>query len=182
MRNFANTESCDVTPQHGKSNSSLLERENTGECFSQKIREVDKDLGIYDNPINSAQAEKTISKKETSPLFDLEKLRNGLEENQCLQQPQNLIHTPRESRGTLLHEITNTPQRTVPIDATLQAKWKRYPHVADSSLVTKDDIPATKNDTIGSKCSITMLADQKELPRITKGGGLVLYWRSDIEV
>jgi len=73
---FPNTESCDVMSQHGKSNSSLLECENMGEYFSQKIREVDKDLDIYDNPTNSAQAEKTTSKKVTSPLFDLEKLRN----------------------------------------------------------------------------------------------------------
>ena len=41
---FPNTESCDVMSQHGKSNSSLLECENMGEYFSQKIREVDKDL------------------------------------------------------------------------------------------------------------------------------------------
>lgn len=106
---FPNTESCDVTSQHGKSNSSPLEHENMGEYFSQKIREVGNDLGIYDNSTNSAQAEKIISKKETSPLFDLEKLRNELEENQSLQRPHNSMHTPHESRGTPLQDISNTP-------------------------------------------------------------------------
>uniref|UniRef100_A0A7N2LQP6 Endonuclease/exonuclease/phosphatase domain-containing protein n=1 Tax=Quercus lobata TaxID=97700 RepID=A0A7N2LQP6_QUELO len=162
------------------------------------------------------------------------------EENQCLQQPHNLIHTPHESHGTPLHEISNTPQRPVLIDATLQAKWKRYPRVAESTPVTKDDIPTTKDNTIGSKRSITVLTNQcamscivwncrglgnqlaiqelvelvqvkapavvflaetlanearldyvKEriwfdhkffVPRITRGGRLVFYWRSDIEV
>lgn len=106
---FPNTESCDVTSQHGKSNSSPLEHKNMREYFSQKIREVGEDLSIYDNSTNSAQAEKIISKKETSPLFDLEKLRNELEENQSLQQPHNSMRTPHESRGTPLQDISNTP-------------------------------------------------------------------------
>lgn len=161
---FPNKESSDGMFQHGKSNSSFLERENMGEYFSQKIREIDKDLGIYENPTFLAQAENIISNKESSPLFDLGNLRNNLEENQSVQRVQNLIHTPHDGRGTPLHEITNAPQVPVVIEATLLAKWKRYPRVADSSLVTNDDIPTTKDDVLSSKRSINTFTDQSELP------------------
>ena len=116
---FPNTESCDVTSHFGKSNSPLQERENMGEYFSQKIREIDKDLGGYVSPFKSTQVEENFLSKETSPLFDLEKLRNGLEENQCPHQPQNLIHTTHVSCGTPLQEVTNTPLRSGLTDATL---------------------------------------------------------------
>ena len=116
---FPNTESYDVTSHFGKSNSPLQERENMGEYFSQKIREIDKDLGGYVSPFKSTQVEENFLSKETSPLFDLEKLRNGLEENQCPHQPQNLIHTTHMSCGTPLQEVTNTPLRSGLTDATL---------------------------------------------------------------
>ena len=68
--------------------------------FPQKIREIDKDLGIYVSPSNSVQIENAFSKKETSPLFDLDKLRNGLEENECPHQAHNPILTSHGSLGT----------------------------------------------------------------------------------
>ena len=124
---FPNPEPCDATSQFGKSNSSFQECENLGEYFLQKIKEIDKDLGIYISPSNLAQAEKAFSKKETFPLFDLAKLRNGLEENECPHHAHNLILTSHGSLGTPLQDVTNTPQRPGYTDAALQAKWKRYP-------------------------------------------------------
>ena len=115
---FPNSEPCIDTSQIGKSNLPIQECRNMGEYFSQKIREIDKDLGIDVNPTNSAQAETTVPSKETSPLFDLGKLRNDLEENQCLQQAQNLVRMSHGSHGTPLQEVTNTPQRLGSIDAT----------------------------------------------------------------
>ena len=74
----------------------------------QKIREIEKDLGIYVNPSKSVQAETAVLNKETSPLFDLDKLRNELKENQGSQQAHNLIHTSHRSHDTPLQDVTNT--------------------------------------------------------------------------
>ena len=160
-----NPEICADTSQNGKSSQPFQECENMGEYFSQKIREIDKDLDIDVNPTNPAQAEITAPHKENSPLFDLGNIRSELEGDQCIQQVQNLVRTPLGNHGTPLHDITNTPQRLGSTDATLQAKWKRISRPVDNPPVLNVESLATNNTKIGSKRPISKFTDHSELPR-----------------
>lgn len=154
-----NTEAGGSMSQHGKSNPSLLEREIMGDYFSQKIKEIDKDLGIHDNSINSAQVKNITPNKENSPLFDLEHLRNNLAEKQSLHRDQELTQKLHDGCVAPLHKITNVPKAPALNEVPLTAKWKRYSRVAKTN-----DTPATKDEVPGSKRPINIFTDQSELP------------------
>lgn len=164
LADITNSGVGNVTAKHGKEDSPNMAHNIVGDYFSQKIREIDKDLGINDEPTILAQTENTIPNKDTSPLFDLENLKKDLEENQSPLQPLHHLSPLQGSRGPPLQDISNIPQKLAPNFSTLQAKWKRYPRVAEKNPVSNNNNPATNMETISSKCPITMLADQSELP------------------
>lgn len=109
LADISNSGFGDVTAKHGKEDSPNMVRNLVGDYFSQKIREIDKDLGINDEPTILAQTENAIPNKDTSPLFDLENLRKDLEENQSPHQALNHLSSFQESRGPPLQDISNIP-------------------------------------------------------------------------
>ena len=71
------------TAPQSKSVPNFQDHGNKGDLFSQQLKEIDKDLGIYEDPFNATDTD-SISNKEASPLFDLENLKNSLEVNPSL--------------------------------------------------------------------------------------------------
>ena len=68
------------TAPQSKSIPNFQDQGNKEDLFSQQLKEIDKDLGIYKDPLNTVDTD-SISNKEASPLFDLENLKNSLEVN-----------------------------------------------------------------------------------------------------
>ena len=144
-----------LAPQ-SKSVPNFQDHGNKGDLFSQQLKEIDKDLGIYEDPFNAADTD-SISNKEASPLFDLENFKNSLEVNPGLP-PQHFPSSQNHKESnTLLDDITNSFPHHVDSEILPQAKWKRLQRVPKV-------LTGTKTDQAGSKHPISLVIDQRESP------------------
>ncbi|KAL0001323.1 hypothetical protein SO802_015104 [Lithocarpus litseifolius] len=101
-----------------------------------------------------------------------------------------------KSSNTLLHDITNSLPHHVVSETPPQAKWKRLQRI-------QEVLTDTRIDQAGSKRPIYLVIDQCEspneakldyvkdriqfdkklfVPRVSNGGGLVLYWKISVEI
>lgn len=134
-----NKKSHESTAPQGTSIPHFQDHENKGDYFSLKLKENDKDLGIYKGPLKSAAIEGINSYKETSPLFDLENLNTSQDTNPSLPHPQTLVSPLHKERTTYLHDITNSLVTNVSSETSVQFKWKRYQRVSKGTTTTRDD-------------------------------------------
>lgn len=56
----------------------IQDHKNIGISFSQQLKDIDKDLGIYEYPLILAQSEEVQPNQENSPLFDLDTLKKKI--------------------------------------------------------------------------------------------------------
>lgn len=152
-----NKKSHESTVLQGNSIPHFQDHKNKGEYFSQKLKEIDKDIGIYEDLLKSAAAEEVNSYKETSPLFNVENLKNSLYTNPSLPKSQTLVPPLHKECTTYLHDITNSLGTNAFSETSVPAKWKHYLRISEG-------ITATIDDLISSKRPIGLVIDQSELP------------------
>ena len=151
-----NLEDQESTAPQSKSTSLSQDHGNKGDFFSQQLKEIDKDLGIYEDPLNVAATD-SISNKEFSPLFDLDNLKNSLEVNPSLP-PQHFFSSQNHKESnTHLHDITKSSPHHVVSETPPQVKWKRLQRVSEV-------FTGTRIDHAGSKCPIYLVTYQCESP------------------
>ena len=153
LENLKDQES--TTPQ-SKSAPLSQDHGNKGDFFTQQLKEIDKDLGIYEDPLNAA-ATNSISNKEVSPLFDLENLKNSLEVNPGLPPQHFFSYQNHKESNTHLHDITNSSPHHMVSETPPQVKWKRLQRVSEV-------FTGTRIDHAGSKCPIYLVTYQCESP------------------
>lgn len=131
---------------------SFQNHENKGDYFAQKLKEIDKDLGFYEEPQNTG-----LFHKEASPLFDMEKLRPGLaiKENAALVPPRE--HPSHAEHAVPLSDISNYSHDPMNSESFPQTKWKRLMWASVGSA------PCTE-EHIGAKHFINMIDDLRALP------------------
>ena len=105
-----NLKDQESTAPQSKSAPLSQDHENKGDFFTQQLKEIDKDLGIYEDPLNVA-ATNSISNKEVSPLFDLENLKNSLEVNPGLP-PQHFLVIKITRKAILTYTTSLIPLLT----------------------------------------------------------------------
>ena len=151
-----NLKDQESTAPQSKSASLSQDHRNKGDFFSQQLKEIDKDLGIYEDPLNGAAAD-SISNKEVSPLFNLDNLKNSLEVNPGLP-PQHFFSSQNHKESnTHLHNITNSSPHHVVSKTPPQVKWKRLQRVSEV-------FTGTRTDHTSSKHPICLVIDQCESP------------------
>ena len=129
------------------------ESRNKGDYFAQKLKEVDKDLGIYEEPPIADSCH-----KEASPLYDMQNLQAELanKENVELSPPQ--VHLSNVDHAAPLRDISNYSRAITSSEIYPQAKWKRLLRVNTGSA------PKTEEQS-GSKRPMIVTEDLCELPR-----------------
>ena len=75
---------------------------NKGDYFSQKIKEIDKDLGIYEEPPIADSCH-----KEASPLFDMKNLRAELANKENIELTPPHVHLSNADHAAPLRDISN---------------------------------------------------------------------------
>ena len=137
--------------------SNFQDHGNQGISFTKKFKEIDNDLGIYENPIIIGQPEDSQIDQENSPLFDLGTLRNDLDENISMSRAPTLVPPLDKNSTSPLSDITNfqTPQVNAVIPH--QATWKRVPRPAHVTQLPSSDYT-------GLKLPIDKVNDHCELP------------------
>ncbi|XP_030942600.1 uncharacterized protein LOC115967604 [Quercus lobata] len=125
---------------------------NKGEYFAQKLKEIDKDLGIYEEPPSTE-----FFQKEASPLFDMENLRAELaiNENVVLTSPRE--HHCHAEHAAPLRDISNYSHTPTNSEFFPQPKWKCLLRVTTGSV-------SSNEDHIGAKRSMNGTDDLRELP------------------
>ena len=121
------------------------------------MKEIDNDLGIYENPGITGQLEDNQSDQENSPLFDLGRLRNDLDENLNMSRAPTLVPPLEKKTVSPLSDITNSQTPRVNAVIPHQATWKRVPHPAHV-------IQSPSSDYTGLKQPIDRVDDRCELP------------------
>lgn len=66
-------------------------KKKKGISFSQQLKDIDEDLGIYEDPLNLAQSEEVQPNQENSQLFDLDMLKKNLDDNLCMSLTPTLV-------------------------------------------------------------------------------------------
>nr|POE68274.1 hypothetical protein CFP56_26167 [Quercus suber] len=94
----------------------------------EQLKDIDDDLGIYEDPLNLAHATIAKTRKKKSPSFDLGMLRNDLDASQSMSCAPTLVPPLHQNHATPLHDISNNLQVSDTPDGTAQDKWKRYSH------------------------------------------------------
>nr|POE46040.1 hypothetical protein CFP56_58560 [Quercus suber]POF23490.1 hypothetical protein CFP56_40066 [Quercus suber] len=139
-------------PVNGNNCSGPQDHGNNEESFSQKLREIDKELGIYEDAPTSGPAENYVTQKENLRTFDLENLRSEIApiQNTSLTPPS--IKQPIKPHASILHDVTNSPKAPMHVENSSQPKWKRFvrEHV---------NTPHSHDDFIGPKRSIDMVVE-----------------------
>ena len=131
---------------------SFRDHGDKGEYFAQKLKEIDKDLSVYEEPSSTE-----FHPKESSPFYDMENLRSELAFNDTVTLTPPLVNQNHAGHAAPLREISNyspapTCSRNLP-----QTKWKRILRVSLGSA------PSTE-EHIGAKHSIDMTDNLCELP------------------
>ena len=75
---------------------------NKGDYFAQKLKEIDKYLGIYEEPSST-----DFCQKEASPLFDMENLRAKLATNENVALTPPHVHHSHADHAAPLSDISN---------------------------------------------------------------------------
>ena len=123
-----NLKSHESTVLKNNSHPVFQDLENKGVSFSQQLKDIDDDLGIYGNPLNLAHAIVTKTRKKKSPPFDLGTLGDNLDASQSMSHAPTLVPPLLQNHATPLHDISNNLQVSDIPNGTAQAKWKRYSH------------------------------------------------------
>lgn len=130
---------------------------NKGGNFSQQLKEIDKELGIYEDPQNSGFTKNVVFFKEDSQSFDMEKLKTELAPNQNRTgdpQREKPIH---KSHAPPIQGVTNYPHATMAVENPSQTKWKRLIREFTGKAPIIEDL-------IGSKRPIDMVVEISESP------------------
>nr|POE89435.1 hypothetical protein CFP56_01792 [Quercus suber] len=81
---------------------------NQGISFTQQLKDIVNDLGIYKDPVIIGQLEEFQTDQENSPLFDLGTLRKDLDENISMSRAPTLVPPLEKNSATPLSDITNS--------------------------------------------------------------------------
>ena len=100
IREIPKSNMAEPTFPKESSKSISQDHENHGISFTQKLKEIDNDLGIYEKPGITGQPEDNQSDQENSPLFDLGRLRNDLDENPKMSRAPTLV-PPLEKKNSI---------------------------------------------------------------------------------
>ena len=152
-----NKNSNESTTQKESISPKSQEHENIGMSFSQQLKDIDKDLGIYEDPLIQAQFEESQKNQENSPLFDLNTLRKDLDVNLGMSRAPTFVPPLENSPITPPLEISISPTPHINAAAPHQVTWKRIPRP-----VTGTQHPSS-NPT-ASKRPIDRANDHCELP------------------
>ena len=125
-----NSNMAESTFKKESSKSISQDHDNHGISFTQKLKEIDNDLGIYENPGITGQPEDNQSDQEISPPFDLGRLRNDLDENLNMSRAPTLVPPLEKKIVSPLSDITNSQTPRVNTVIPHQATWKRVPRPA----------------------------------------------------
>ena len=105
---YQHAQESTITNENPSSN--FQDHGNQRISFSQRLKDIDKDLGIYDNPLNLAQAENAPIREGNSPPFDLGLLGKELEDDNSLSHAPTLVPPLQRNQTFPFQEITNTPK------------------------------------------------------------------------
>ena len=125
---------------------------NKGDYFAQKLKEIDKDLGIYEEPPST-----DFSQKEASPLFDMENLRAELAINESVALTPPHEHHSHAKHAAPLRDMSNYPYALTNSAIFPQPKWKRLLRGSAGSV-------SSIEEHIGAKRSMNGTNDLRELP------------------
>ena len=125
---------------------------NKGEYFAQKLKEIDKDLGIYEEPPSTE-----FCQKEASPLFDMENLRVELAINKNVVLTPPREHHNHAKHAAPLRDISNYSHTPTNSEIFPRPKWKQLIRVNTGSV-------SSNEDPIGAKRSMNGTNDVCELP------------------
>ena len=123
-----NLKSHESTVLKNNSHPVFQDLENKGVSFSQQLKDIDGDLGIYEDTLNLAHATVTKTRKKKSLPFDLGMLGDDLDASQSMSHAPTLVPSLHQNHATPLHNISNNLQVSDTPDGIAQAKWKRYSH------------------------------------------------------
>ena len=126
---------------------------NTGDYFAQKIKEIDKDLGIYEEPPSA-----DLCQNVASPLYDMQNIRAELANNERGELSPPRVHPNKTDQAAPLRDISNYSHATTTSEIYPQVKWKRLLRANACSARNTEEQSGKKRLMIVSE-------DLNELPR-----------------
>ena len=105
--NPKNINSHNHDPASENSIPAVQDHENQGRDFDEEIREIDTELGIYEEPQNSGYTENVVPLYVNSQSFNMEKLKNELASNQTLLETPLRDELSHKFHATTPHDMTN---------------------------------------------------------------------------
>lgn len=141
------------------SNECLVARDygNKGESFTQKLREIDKEIGIYEDPLNSGMTEIDSTQKENVQNFNMGDIMSKLTPTQDTSPTPSRMSQPIKTHAFALHDVTNSHHAPMHAENPSQTKWK---HLVCEAVGTSHN----QEVSIGSKRPSNMVVDPSELP------------------
>lgn len=108
FREFPNQNPIKSTVLKESIRPNIQDHKKIGISFSQQLKDIDEDLGIYEDPLILAQSEEVQPNQENSQLFDLDMLKKKLDDNLCMSLAPTLV-PPLENNPVIpLSDITNS--------------------------------------------------------------------------
>ena len=101
---------------------------NQGRDLEEEIREIDTELGFYEEPQNSGYTEIAVPLHVNSQFFNMEKLKNVLAPNQALPETPLCDELSHRSHATPPHDVNNYSHAPQIFENPSQPKWKRLIH------------------------------------------------------
>ena len=128
-----------------------------GENFTQKLREINKELGINEHPLNSGMTEIGVIQKENAQNLHIGEVMHEQSPIQNSPLAPSKVSQPLKTHATVLDDATNCPHVPMHAKYPSQTKWKRL--VREPIGTTR-----TQEESIGSKRPSDMVIDPSELP------------------
>ena len=152
-----NINSHNHAPASENSIPAVQDHENQGRDFDEEIREIDTELGIYEEPQNSGYTENVVSLYVNSQSFNMERLKNELASNQTLPETPLRDELSHKFHATTPYDMTNYSHAPQIFENPSQPKWKRLIRESYGKA-------STTEDQIGSKRPIDVVIDISESP------------------
>uniref|UniRef100_A0A7N2LLI2 DUF4283 domain-containing protein n=1 Tax=Quercus lobata TaxID=97700 RepID=A0A7N2LLI2_QUELO len=146
-------------PAPMNSNKCLVARDhrNKGESFTQKLREIDKELRIYEDPLNLVMNEIEAIQMENDQNFNMGEIISELAPTQNTSPTPPKMSQPIKTHASVLHDVTNSHHAPMHVENPSQTKWK---HPVREPVGTTH----TQEESIGLKRPSDMVVDPSELP------------------